>query len=223
MAGVRHSTQAFLSVYGELDHLFYSVIIHSAFNTVPPFVVKTPDNASLEAGEEAVFSCVVGGDPSPRIRWIKQDGKLNYVQKEEEDAAILRIKNVTEGDAGKYLCHAENIAGQISSEVFLTIKVAPMFIIRPQDKMVRVGDDVLMQCKIDPMQEAILLWQVSWTSKSFLPGTKERNLSVDKMGNLHIGMWSKLRFEYNWQQSVITPASTTRFLITSPRLSTARG
>ena len=142
---------------------------------------------------------MVGGEPQPQIRWSRQDGKVNFVQEEEEeeDAAILRIKNVTEAEVGKYVCQAENIAGKISSEVFLSIQVPPVFIIRPQDKVVRVGEDVLMQCKIDPKQDAVLFWQVSGTSKPFLPGTKQQNLSVDKMGNLHIGMWSTLRFLFD--------------------------
>ena len=71
---------------------------------VPPFVLKAPENASVEAGEEAVFSCVVGGDPSPQIRWVRQGGRVSYVQASEEDAAVLRIKNVSEAEAGKYVC-----------------------------------------------------------------------------------------------------------------------
>ena len=67
-----------------------------------------------------------------------------------------------------------------------------MFVIKPQDKLVRLGDDALLQCKVDPQQDALLFWQISGSAKSILPGTKENNLSVDKMGNLHIGKWSRL-------------------------------
>ena len=159
---------------------------------VPPFILKAPENASVEAGEEAVFSCVVGGDPKPQIRWERQGGRVSYVQATEEDAAVLRIKNVSQADAGKYVCQAENIAGELASPAFLNIQVPPVFVIRPQDKLVRLGDDVLLQCKVDPQQESLLLWQISGSTKSFLPGTKQNNLSVDKMGNLHIGKWSRL-------------------------------
>ena len=146
----------------------------------------------MEAGEEAVFSCVVGGDPSPQIRWVRQGGRVSYVQASEEDAAVLRIKNVSEAEAGKYVCQAENIAGELTSQAFLTIQVPPVFVIKPQDKVVKLGDDVVMQCKIDPKQEAVVFWQFSGISSSLLPGSKQENLSVDKMGNLHIGKWSTL-------------------------------
>ena len=155
-------------------------------------MIKAPENASVEAGEEAVFSCVVGGDPSPQITWVRQGGRVSYVPASEEDAAVLRIKNVSEAEAGKYVCQAENIAGELTSPAFLSIQVPPVLVIRPQDKVVRLGDDVVLQCKVDPQQDALLFWQISGTAKSFLPGTKEDNLSVDKMGNLHIGKWSRL-------------------------------
>ena len=139
-----------------------------------------------------MFSCVVGGDPPPQITWVRQGGRVSYISASEEDAAVLRIKNVSQAEAGQYVCQAENIAGELPSPAFLSIQVPPVFVIRPQDKLVRPGDDVLLQCKVDPQQEALLFWQISGTSQSLLPGTKLDNLSVDKMGNLHIGKWSRL-------------------------------
>ena len=175
-----------------INHSLVSPQLAVKIFPVPPFVLKAPENASVEAGEEAVFSCVVGGDPSPQIRWVRQGGRVSYVQASEEDAAVLRIKNVSEADAGKYVCQAENIAGELASPAFLNIQVPPVLVIRPQDKLVRPGDDVLLQCKVDPQQEALLFWQISGTSRSLLPGAKLDNMSVDKMGNLHIGKWSRL-------------------------------
>ena len=44
-----------------------------------PFVIKAPDNASVDAGTEAKFSCVVGGDPAPEVRWEREGGAVSYV------------------------------------------------------------------------------------------------------------------------------------------------
>ena len=74
-------------------------------------MIKAPENASVDAGTEAKFSCVMGGDPSPQIKWIRKGGKVSYVSAAEDDAAVLRIKNVSEAESGKYVCQAENIAG----------------------------------------------------------------------------------------------------------------
>ena len=87
-----------------------------------PFVIKAPENISVDAGNDAKFSCVMGGDPSPQIKWIREGGKVSYVSSAEEDAAVLRIKNVTNTQAGKYVCQAENIAGDASMAAFLSIQ-----------------------------------------------------------------------------------------------------
>ena len=87
---------------------------------MPPFVIKAPENASVDAGTEAKFSCVMGGDPSPQIKWIREGGKVSYVSAAEDDAAVLRIKNVSEAESGKYVCQAENIAGDSSVSAFLS-------------------------------------------------------------------------------------------------------
>ena len=89
---------------------------------MPPFVIKAPDNASVDAGHEARFSCVMGGDPSPQIKWIRAGGKVSYLTSAEEDAAVLRIKNVSTAEAGEYLCQAENIAGDVSVSAYLSIQ-----------------------------------------------------------------------------------------------------
>lgn len=89
---------------------------------VAPFVIKAPDNASVDAGNEAKFSCVMGGDPSPQIKWIREGGKVSYMSTSENDAAVLRIKNVTASESGKYVCQAENIAGDMSVSAFLSIQ-----------------------------------------------------------------------------------------------------
>ena len=85
-------------------------------------MIKAPENISVDAGNDAKFSCVMGGDPSPQIKWIREGGKVSYVSSAEEDAAVLRIKNVTNTQAGKYVCQAENIAGDASMAAFLSIQ-----------------------------------------------------------------------------------------------------
>ena len=88
MAGVRHSTQALLSVYGKAElasnFIFEGVKPDTAAKyyilfSVAPFVIKAPDNASVDAGTEAKFSCVVGGDPAPEVRWEREGGAVSYV------------------------------------------------------------------------------------------------------------------------------------------------
>eukprot|EP00090_Calanus_glacialis_P005360 TRINITY_DN14165_c0_g1_i1.p2 TRINITY_DN14165_c0_g1~~TRINITY_DN14165_c0_g1_i1.p2 ORF type:complete len:628 (-),score=93.63 TRINITY_DN14165_c0_g1_i1:3356-5239(-) len=168
IAGVRHSHQAFLSVY------------------VKPFIIKAPENVSTDTGAHIKFSCVVGGDPAPDIKWIREDGKLTPSRTEVEDRDVLRIRSVTPIDSGKYVCQAENIAGEISASAFLQIQSPPVFLVEPQDKIVKPGEKVSIECKVESIQQAVLFWQKDGISTPFLPGTKQQHIFVDKSGNLLI-------------------------------------
>ena len=76
----------------------------------------------MDAGHDAKFSCVMGGDPSPQVKWIREGGQVTSVSSSEDDAAVLRVKNVSESESGKYVCQAENIAGDISVSAYLSIQ-----------------------------------------------------------------------------------------------------
>ena len=105
----------------------------------------------------------------------------------EEDAAVLRIKNVSEAEAGKYMCEAENIAGEASVSASLAIQVPPVFSIRPVDKVAKLGESVVLQCRVDSRgSEARLFWQRQGLPVTLGPGAKHRHMSVDRSGNLRL-------------------------------------
>lgn len=41
-----------------------------------PFFIQAPENITKLEDESVEFSCKVDGDPSPKITWIKLNGKL---------------------------------------------------------------------------------------------------------------------------------------------------
>ena len=150
-------------------------------------MIKAPDNATVDRGQDAVFSCVMGGDPSPQIKWTREGGAVSYISASEEDAAVLRIKNVTEAEAGRYVCEAENIAGEASVSANLGIQVPPVFSIRPVDKLVKLGESVVLQCRVDPRgAEVRLFWQRQGLPVTLGPGAKHRHMTVDRNGNLRL-------------------------------------
>ena len=163
------------------------IIITASSVTVAPFVIKAPDNVTVDRGQDARFSCVMGGLPSPQIKWVREGGAVSYVSAAEEDAAVLRIKNVSETEAGRYVCEAENIAGETSVGASLSIQVPPVFSIRPVDKVVRLGESVVLQCRAGAGDtEVRLFWQREGLPLSLSPGAKHRHISVDRSGNLRV-------------------------------------
>ena len=122
IAGVRHSHQALLSVYGKYNCVCVLLSLMTINFAVKPFIIKAPENVSSDTGAHIKFSCVVGGDPTPDVKWIKEDGKLAPTRSNVENSDTLRIQSVTPIDSGKYVCHAENLAGEISVSAFLHIQ-----------------------------------------------------------------------------------------------------
>ncbi len=72
-------------------------------------------------GHDAEFECQVGGDPSPKILWRRENQKLPSGRAQILDSNSLRITSATASDEGAYICDAENEIGSISARASLTV------------------------------------------------------------------------------------------------------
>ncbi len=69
------------------------------------------------AGDTLRLECVVTGDPTPVVTWIKDDVSLSSSSSPQisitispDGMAVLSISSITVEDSGVYLCNATNIA-----------------------------------------------------------------------------------------------------------------
>lgn len=71
---------------------------------VPPKFYSVPHNKIAEPGETVRFQCNVGGNPSPRVTWDRDNisikpesilpaGRVRF--EEKDDVRVLEIRNVT--------------------------------------------------------------------------------------------------------------------------------
>jgi hypothetical protein len=88
--------------------------------TVRPQFTIRPANTSALLGSDVSLSCVARGDPPPEITWKKQGGSLPLKRAHFDEERFL-ISNVSEQDAGVYVCVAENKAGSITSSATVTV------------------------------------------------------------------------------------------------------
>ncbi|KAK2497109.1 hypothetical protein MC885_006689 [Smutsia gigantea] len=91
-------------------------------------------------GGSVRLDCVVHGNPTPAIHWIK-DGlplRSNHLRHQLQNGS-LTIR--------QYQCLAENEMGATEKAVMLVLQSAPVFQVEPQDVTVRSGDDVALQCQ----------------------------------------------------------------------------
>ena len=88
---------------------------------VAPEIVENPKDVTIVEGEHVVFSCVVDGNPSPRVTWTKNEEKLNITTNPRLTASSLNnnhsltITDVHRSDSGQYRCVIINSVGNITS------------------------------------------------------------------------------------------------------------
>ena len=71
-------------------------------------------------GDDVTLRCPVGGDPTPRFLWTKEDGRIMKGRVKIKDG-VLKIHRVVPSDEGVYFCQAENAVGEISASLSLSV------------------------------------------------------------------------------------------------------
>lgn len=68
-----------------------------------PWFISKPKAQALCAGQNALITCAIAGDPFPEVQWMK-DGQtlLGCDVLQNEDVFTLILRNITDGDAGVY-------------------------------------------------------------------------------------------------------------------------
>ncbi|XP_062978120.1 leucine-rich repeats and immunoglobulin-like domains protein 1 isoform X2 [Elgaria multicarinata webbii] len=133
---------------------FGSTYSHKAqltVNVLPSFL-KTPHDIAARTGTTARLECAAGGHPTPQIAWQK-DGGTDFPAARERrmhvmpDDDVFFITDVKIEDMGIYSCTAQNSAGSVSANATLTVLETPSLVHPLEDRVVSVGETVVLQCK----------------------------------------------------------------------------
>ncbi|XP_077297678.1 tyrosine-protein phosphatase Lar isoform X3 [Arctopsyche grandis] len=125
-------------------------------NGFPSITVPTSTQV-VEIGHAVVLLCGASGNPTPRIRWLRDAMPLDirsnprYTLLEGNMPGALQITKSEEEDKGKYECVAENSIGtEYSKPTSLYVKVrrvSPQFSIPPPAmNEVMLGGNLTLQC-----------------------------------------------------------------------------
>ncbi|XP_026577851.1 leucine-rich repeats and immunoglobulin-like domains protein 1 isoform X2 [Pseudonaja textilis] len=129
----------------------YSQKAQLIVNVLPSFL-KTPYDVAARTGTTARLECAARGHPLPQIAWQK-DGGTDFPAARERrmhvmpDDDVFFITDVKIDDMGVYSCTAQNSAGSVSANATLTVLETPSLVHPLEDRVVSVGETVVLQCK----------------------------------------------------------------------------
>ncbi|XP_054456549.1 fibroblast growth factor receptor 2 isoform X4 [Anoplopoma fimbria] len=121
--------------FGAINHTYTLDVVERSPHR-PILQAGLPANITVHVGEDARFVCKVYSDAQPHIQWLKhidQNGSRYgpdghpYVRVlkrsgiNSSDVEMLTLTNVTEKDAGEYICKVSNYIGQASQSGWLTV------------------------------------------------------------------------------------------------------
>ncbi|KAM6292462.1 roundabout homolog 2 isoform 5-T5 [Porphyrio hochstetteri] len=158
----------------------------------PTFLRRPINQVVLE--EEAVdFRCQVQGDPTPTVRWKKDDADLPRGRYDIKDDYTLRIKKAMSTDEGTYTCIAENRVGKVDASATLTVRARPVappqFVVRPRDQIVAQGRTVTFPCETKGNPQPAVFWQKEGSQNLLFPNQPlqpNSRYSVSPTGDLTI-------------------------------------
>ena len=87
-------------------------------------MVSAPVDAQAALGNSVTFHCGFSGEPTPRIKWLKDSIPVPLTTSDKYEVRVegsLLVRNLRRTDEGTYECVAENVAGITHAYARLTV------------------------------------------------------------------------------------------------------
>uniref|UniRef100_A0A672NWG2 Roundabout homolog 2-like n=1 Tax=Sinocyclocheilus grahami TaxID=75366 RepID=A0A672NWG2_SINGR len=154
-----------------------------------PMFVRRPVNQVVLADDAVDFQCEVQGDPTPTIRWRKEEGELPRGRFEIRADNSLRLTQVKAEDEGSYTCLSENSVGKAEASGTLQVHVPPQIVVRPRDQISAQGRTVTFLCGTKGNPPPAVFWQKEGSQVLLFPSqppSQSGRFSVSLSGELTI-------------------------------------
>ncbi|XP_034047548.1 immunoglobulin superfamily DCC subclass member 3 isoform X2 [Thalassophryne amazonica] len=149
-AGVKHSTEALLTVSGSQSSVYKE-----------PMILVGPENLTLTVHQTAILECVATGYPRPIVSWSRLDGRPIGVEGIQVlGTGNLMITDVGVQHSGVYVCAANKPGTRVrrTAQGRLVVQAPAEFVQPPQSIARPVGTTAIFTCQAQGQPEPQLTW-----------------------------------------------------------------
>ncbi|GCC29770.1 hypothetical protein chiPu_0008212 [Chiloscyllium punctatum] len=120
-----------------------------------------PEEVIVLINKTTMLECMVSGTPNPKISWLKdgQPLKADNTHKILSNGRTLQILSAHVSDTGRYVCVAENVAGNTEKYFNLNVHVPPIIMgTSPENMTVVINNFISLMCEATAFPPPSLSW-----------------------------------------------------------------
>ncbi|XP_061788181.1 neurofascin homolog (chicken) a isoform X9 [Nerophis lumbriciformis] len=132
--------------------------------STPTFLLPLGSESSkmVLRDKQLLLECIAAGLPTPTIKWFKKGGDLpGHKVKLENYNKTLKVINVSEEDAGEYVCMANNHLGSIRHSIFVQVKAAPYWLDKPTNLVLAPEENGRLVCRANGNPKPSIQWLIN--------------------------------------------------------------
>ncbi|XP_028259472.1 hemicentin-1 [Parambassis ranga] len=120
-----------------------------------------PDEVTVLVNKTTQLDCHVDGNPTPKITWFKDSQPISSSGPHRilSNGRALQVLTAQVSDTGRYVCVADNVAGNAEKSFNLNVHVPPTIIgLSPENVTVVVNNFVSLSCEATGFPPPTLSW-----------------------------------------------------------------
>ena len=176
-------------LFTNLNDNFVQGIQYSVSVLLPPTITMQPTNQTVLAGQTAIFSATVTGDPPLMFQWQLNGTNLTDGGNISGSVTnILTISSASTNDAGIYTLVLTNAVGSATSSNAALVIAPPPPVITQQPMSQRVATNCITSLSVVAMCQSATNYQW-WKDGVALAGETNSNVSLNPVQSTNIGTY----------------------------------